>query len=129
MEGFRKSHKSEHYFDEDIALEFKKRYLANPTESVQRSNKAINVLLPLLDDIHRLNLTSTIEDYINKNQVEYSLDSAESYIVEAIEAAMAPIDDQQNKPRPMSKEPIKFVKPITLSKLRKILKKNPEYFK
>ena len=56
------------------------------------------------------------------------IEVAEKFIAEGVEAAVAPIDKPMNQDN-VVKTPKAYAKPVQLSKLRKTLQKNPDYFK
>ena len=71
-----------------------------------------------------MELLNEIEEYLPKSSVEM----AEKFVADAVVSASSPLD----KPIDQSKidhDTHRFVKPVVLSKLKKILAKDPEYFR
>jgi len=65
---------------------------------------------------------------LHHSQLEDPMVSAEKFIAEAASTAFSPMD------KPLKKELInknshRFVKPVKLSSLKKVLSRNPDYFK
>jgi predicted transcriptional regulator len=56
------------------------------------------------------------------------LNDAEQFVVEGVTETFSSTDHAPDKDY-LVKNPRKFVKPLTLSQLSKVMKKNPDYFK
>ena len=104
---------------QDIIDQFAQKYLPEVKPGdIQVLVKNTDVYISYPDTIAR-----EIEE-LDHNPIEI----AERFIAEGVEAAVAPIDKPMN-PDNVVKSPKTFAKPIQLSKLRKTLQKNPDYFK
>lgn len=137
-DGWNKVHKQDGqfgYYYDDIVKNYKEKYLQTKkpldTDVDAKLQETQNNLLPLLEELHDVKLLDEVENAINKKYVDSTsnpLLSAPGYIVEAVETSFAPLQTKLNVANVVDK-PIRFRKPISLTNLRKVLSKDPEYWK
>jgi len=118
--AFRKKHKGDSFWaQQDIVDKWTQKYLPEVKEG--------EVKVAVTDG----KVLITYPDSLNAAMGEYELNpvaAAERFVAEAVEVAVSPVDAPMN-PDKVVKEPPRWAKPVNLSKLRKTLSKDPDYFK
>jgi len=130
-QGWRKAVKGDSqrlYHEEDVANEFFERYLGySPDGSKNKASKLLN----MLDELDELQLLDSLDEYSERTGEKGGVNPfevAEKFVMEGLEQSFAPIDKTMN-PLKMEIDATPFKKPVKLSEIRKVLKKNPQYFK
>mmetsp|Transcript_5405 Transcript_5405/g.4864 ORF Transcript_5405/g.4864 Transcript_5405/m.4864 type:complete len:213 (-) Transcript_5405:117-755(-) len=124
--------KNSYYSSEDIIANFNRKYLSEPLTKPKQ-------LIPILEELDELNLLESVDDHIHDKHFEtlgnLAPDSlikpfvdAEKYLIESLGKTFTPIDPEINKDKVVP-SPKPFKKSLTLSKLKKELKKKYEYYK
>ena len=120
IKDFRKKHKDESFWArQELVDKLASKYLPETKEGQVRILVKGNEIL------------ISYPDELNEAMGEFELNpiaAAERYVAEAVSTAVSPLDREINEEK-VIKEPRRYVKPVTASKLKKILDSDPDYFK
>lgn len=128
---FKKRHKHEDGWKvQDIVDSLKSKY------PIANQNRLVNIL----EDLEKMELLDSLDNHvtvkfqsdreISDSDIEITgfLKDTEKFVIEGVTTAFSPINHTPDKEKVVS-NPRKFSKSLSLSQLRKVMKKNPDYFK
>ena len=119
IQAFRKKHQSESLWaQQDLIDKLTAKYLPEATGKVKILFKGDEVLVSYPDSLDEA-----------MGQFELNpIAAAERYVAEAVSTAVSPIDKEMDKEKVVKVEN-RWVKPVTISKLKKILDADPDYYR
>ena len=125
-EGIFSRHKAnKNWRNDDIIKNFAEKFIPDYKNSIKTAR-----LLSRLEDLDESELLESLDEYMNILQEEKHVDpltASEVFIFETLKDVTRnpPTSEDASKINP---KPKRFFKPLTSSKLQKVLTKDPDYF-